>query len=92
MASLYNVCKKRKRIINVQDILIGNQYLLKRVVAGMRRRMQGRLQKNGGHIEGNGNYPRTLEIRIYYVFVLNIEIKISCIYYQLLLDVLEYVI
>ena len=29
----------------------------------------------GGHIEGNGNKPLTLEIRIYYVFVLNMEIK-----------------
>ena len=42
-------------------------------MAGMRRRMQQVcLQRNGGHIEGKGNQPRTLKIRIYYVFVLKI--------------------
>ena len=45
-------------------------------MAGISRRMQVCLQRNGGHIEENGNQPRTLEIRIYYVFVLSIEIKI----------------
>ena len=34
------------------------------------------LKKVTGHIEYNGNYPRTLEIKIYYVLVLNIVIKI----------------
>ena len=60
-----------------------------RVMAGMG--MQVCLHKNGGHIKGNGNYPRSLEIRIYYVFVLDIEIKISFFYYYLQLDDFEYV-
>ena len=29
--------------------------IYKRVMPGMRRRMQVSLQRNGGHIEGNGN-------------------------------------
>ena len=58
-------------------------------MAGMRRRMQVCLQRNGGHIEGNGNYPRTIEIRINYVFVLNMEFKIFLFYYYLLLDSFE---
>ena len=41
--------------------------LFKRVIAGMRIRMQDCLQRNGGYIE----------IRIDNVFVLNIEIKTS---------------
>ena len=52
-------------------------YSLQRDMAEIRRRMQVRLQSNGRHIKGSGNLPRLLEMRIYYIFVLNIEIKIS---------------
>ena len=34
----------------------------------------------------------TLKIRVYYVFVLNIEIKISFFYYYILLDSFEFYI
>ena len=60
-------------------------------MAGMLSKMQVYLQRNGGHIEGNGNLPGTLKIRIDYAFVLNIEIKISFFDYYLLLDGFEYV-
>ena len=43
-----------ERIINEVDLPKENQDLLKRVMAGKRRRMQVYLQINGGHIEGNG--------------------------------------
>ena len=56
----------------------------------MRRNMQVCLQRKGGHIEGNGNQQRTLDIRMYYVFVLNIEIKISFFDYYFLLDGFKY--
>ena len=46
-------------------------------MAGIRKRMQVCLQRNVGYIDGNGNKLRPLEIRIYYVFALNIEIKTS---------------
>ena len=39
-------------IINEVDLLKENKDLLKRVIAG---RMQVCLQRNRGHIEGNGN-------------------------------------
>ena len=41
-------------IINQVDLQKENQDLLERVMAGMRR-MQVCLQRNGGHIERNGN-------------------------------------
>ena len=47
--------KKKEQIINAVDLLKENQDLLKRVIAGMRRRMQVCLQRNWGHIEGNWN-------------------------------------
>ena len=46
---------RKQRIIDEVDLLKENQNSLKRVMAGMRRRMQVCLQRNGGHIEGNGN-------------------------------------
>ena len=55
MASLKDVCLKRKEIINEVDLLNENQVLLKRVMARMRRRIQVYLQRNRRHIEGNGN-------------------------------------
>ena len=57
----------------------------------MRSGRQVCLQRNGGHIEGNENYPRTLEIGIDYVLFLNIKIKTSFFYDYLLLDCFEYV-
>ena len=55
----------RKEIIkNEVDLPKKNRDLLKRVMAGMRRRMRVCLQRNGGNIKGNGNYLRTLEIKI----------------------------
>ena len=47
-------------------------------------------KRNNGNILNN-IWPSTLEIRIYYVFVLNIEIKISFFYYYLLINSFEYV-
>ena len=58
-------------------------------MAGMRRK-QVYLERKGGHIEGN-KLPRTLEIRIYYVFVLTIEIKNLFYYHYPLLDDIEYI-
>ena len=46
---------RKERIINEIDLLKENQDLPKRVMARMRRRMQVHLQRNGGHIERNGN-------------------------------------
>ena len=48
----------------------------------MRRNMQDCLKGYGGDTERN---RRTFEIRIYYVFVLNMEIKISSLNYYFLL-------
>ena len=42
---------RKENIINEVDLLKENQYLLNRVMAGMRRRMEVCLQRNGGHIE-----------------------------------------
>ena len=47
--------EKKEIIINEDDLLKESQDLLTIVIAGMLRRMQVRLQRNGGHIEGNGN-------------------------------------
>ena len=44
---------RKERIKNEVDLLKENQDLLKRVMAGMQRKMQVSLQGNGGHIEGN---------------------------------------
>ena len=52
---LYKVHVRKESKINEVDILKENQDFIERVMAGMRRRMQVCLQKNGGHIEGNGN-------------------------------------
>ena len=64
--------EKKERIINEVD-----QDLIRSIMAEIRRRMQVCHQRYRTHIEGNKNLPRTLEIIIYYVFVLNIEISIS---------------
>ena len=79
---------RKGRIINDVDLLKENQDLIKRIMAGMRRKIQVCLQRKEGHTVGRGNYPRILEIIIYYVFVMNLEIKIF--YYYLLLDGFEY--
>ena len=50
MASLEDACQKKK-IINEVQFIKKNQNLLKRVMAGMRRRIQFCLQRNGEHIE-----------------------------------------
>ena len=42
-------------IISAVDLLRQNRDLLKRVMSGMRRRMQVGSQGNGRHIEGNEN-------------------------------------
>ena len=59
-------------------------------MAGMRRRMQVCLQLNGMY-RRERKLARTLEIRIYYVFVLRTENQISFLYYYLLLDDFEYI-
>ena len=51
----------KKKIINEVDLLKENQNILKRVMAGMRRRIQVCLQRNGGHIDENGIWSRTPE-------------------------------
>ena len=59
-----------KKNINEVDILKENKDSLKRVMAGMGRKMKVCLQRNVRLIEGNGNWPLTaLGIRIDYVFV-----------------------
>ena len=51
----YKMHVRKEIILNEVDLLKFNQDLLNRVVAKMRRKMQVCLQRNGGHIEGNGN-------------------------------------
>ncbi len=43
----------KERIVNEVNLLKGNQALVKRVIAGMRRRLQVCVERNGGHVEGN---------------------------------------
>ena len=57
--------KKKVIIISKFDFLKEKHNFPKRVIVGMRRRMQV-----CPHIERNGNWPRTLEIKIYFFFVL----------------------
>ena len=43
----------KERIENEVNLLEGNQDLGKRVIAGMRRRLQVCVERNEGHVEGN---------------------------------------
>ena len=56
--------RKEKKIINEDDLLKENQNLPKRVMAGMRRRMQVCLQRYGEH---NIIYRRKLNLTAYII-------------------------
>ena len=43
----------KERTVNEVNLLKGKQDLVKRVIAGMRRRLQVCVERNGGHVEGN---------------------------------------
>ena len=43
----------KERIVNEVNLLKGKQDLVKRVIAGMRRKLQVCVERNGAHVEGN---------------------------------------
>ena len=47
--------ERKERVIYEVDLLKENHNWIKGVLAGMQRKMQVCLQRNGGHIEGKGN-------------------------------------
>ena len=55
MTSLYMMHERKERIMNEVYLLKEDQDLHKRVMAGMLRKMQVCLRRNGEHFEGNGN-------------------------------------
>ena len=48
-----NTDNLRERIVNEVNLLKENPNLVKRVFAGMRKRLQLRVDRNGAHVEGN---------------------------------------
>ncbi|KAF2366106.1 Protein of unknown function DUF4817 [Trinorchestia longiramus] len=49
----YKMHAQKKRIENEANLLQGDEALVRRVMAVMRRRMQLCIERNGGHTEGN---------------------------------------
>ena len=52
---LYSSRKHRKveRILNEVNLLIANRIIVRKIIAGMQRKLQLWVEKNGRHVEGN---------------------------------------